>query len=359
MRSSSGEYYLGLDQIRAGAAYLVFMWHFMHGTQGSPVPFHVQPIPPFVLVDEGHLGVSLFMCLSGYLFARLLQGRNIHYLGFVYNRLLRLMPLLVLVLLTCWLKLRVTGADDVAMEGLFNSIIQGWRLPSLPNGGWSVTVEVQFYIVLPVLLWLVYRFGSAVLLCLLLISIAFKAILFLNDGTVQLLSYLTLLGRLDQLLLGMWAAFALRNRRIPVSLLVFLALIFVAIYQVFDSCGGFYGCGGFPSKNPIWIFLPAIEGLFFMVFITWYDTRRVDAPSVVGKAFARAGQWSYGLYLLHPFWVFAAASWWYEKLPWISNFYGALLVGTITYLASLPMAWLSWQFIEEPFLKHRVRYIKS
>jgi len=358
MRSTSGEYYLRLDQLRALAAYLVFMWHFLHGVNGIPVAFHVEPLPPFSIIDEGHLGVSLFMSLSGFLFVRLLQNRKVFYLGFIWNRILRLLPLLLLVLLIGWLRLNVNNAEEVVKINYLNSIAQGWRLPSLPNGGWSITVEFHYYLVLPILLYAIARYGVRVLAFLLFLSIGVRAYLFVNDGTVQLLSYLTLVGRIDQFLLGMLAAIVARRHPVPRWLMVFGVLIFTLIYQLFDHCGGFYDCGDFPSKSQLWIFLPTIEGLFFALLISWFDAQKIENPSSWARCIAHAGQWSYGLYLLHPFWVFGVASWLYLKLGWISNFYAALLVGTGVYLLSLPIAWLSWRFVESPFLKLRVNYVR-
>ncbi|MGY3408223.1 peptidoglycan/LPS O-acetylase OafA/YrhL [Bradyrhizobium sp. GM5.1] len=73
MKSSSGLYFSRLDHIRALAAYLVFVWHFTHLTTQFPVPFSTVPPFPFALVEEGHVGVGLFMTLSGYLFAKLVK----------------------------------------------------------------------------------------------------------------------------------------------------------------------------------------------------------------------------------------------------------------------------------------------
>ena len=91
MKASSGEHYVALDHIRALAAFLVFTWHFTHTTNGSPVSFRYVPaLFVFAPLDEGHTGVSLFMTLSGYLFAKLLAGRQIDYSAFLWNRILRL-----------------------------------------------------------------------------------------------------------------------------------------------------------------------------------------------------------------------------------------------------------------------------
>ena len=100
MKSSSGEHFIALDHVRALAAFMVVAWHFTHGSTGYPVLFEFVPaFVPFALLDEGQTGVALFMTLSGYLFAKLLDGKSIHYPEFLWNRALRLLPLLSVVLL--------------------------------------------------------------------------------------------------------------------------------------------------------------------------------------------------------------------------------------------------------------------
>jgi peptidoglycan/LPS O-acetylase OafA/YrhL len=86
------------------------------------------------------------MTLSGYLFAKLLDGKDINYLSFFCNRALRLLPLLSLVLL-------IVGIRDYFGGGhhflYLRKVLAGILLPVLPNGGWSVTVEFHFYLALP------------------------------------------------------------------------------------------------------------------------------------------------------------------------------------------------------------------
>ncbi len=94
MKSSSGKYFIGLDHVRAVAAFIVFTWHFIHVNNGQLAP---PPTFPLSLLTEGHTGVALFMVLSGYLFAKLLDGKNIVYTSFFWNRFLRLAPLLLIV----------------------------------------------------------------------------------------------------------------------------------------------------------------------------------------------------------------------------------------------------------------------
>jgi peptidoglycan/LPS O-acetylase OafA/YrhL len=82
MRSSSGAHYIALDHIRALAAFLVVTWHFLH----TFIPYeYVPPVFLLSLLDEGHTGVALFMTFSGYLFAKLLEGRPIIYTALSIN----------------------------------------------------------------------------------------------------------------------------------------------------------------------------------------------------------------------------------------------------------------------------------
>ena len=152
MKSSGGQYYQALDHIRAVAIFIVFVWHFNHFNDGqleSPLVF------PLSLLTEGHTGVAIFMVLSGYLFAKLLGNKKINYLLFLYNRALRLLPLLMFVVLIIAVQAYL---DDTLNRAFFANLLKGFIFPTLPNGGWSITVEFHFYIILPVLLLTAIKF---------------------------------------------------------------------------------------------------------------------------------------------------------------------------------------------------------
>lgn len=98
MRSSTGQHFIALDHLRALAAFLVVAWHFLHFSDGTPVTFEGAPAAfPLALANEGHIGVALFMVLSGYLFAKLLDGKAIDYPTFFWNRFIHLAPMKLIV----------------------------------------------------------------------------------------------------------------------------------------------------------------------------------------------------------------------------------------------------------------------
>ena len=127
MKSSSGAYFIALDHIRAVAVFFVFAWHFVHVI----VPFEYTPaLFPFALLDEGHTGVALFMTLSGYLFAKLLEGKTIDYLSFLRNRALRLLPLLCAVVLVVGVEKLIKGENVFAYA---YSVMKGALQIALPS----------------------------------------------------------------------------------------------------------------------------------------------------------------------------------------------------------------------------------
>lgn len=112
MKSTSGAHFIALDHVRALAAFCVFVWHFTHASSGYPVSFdYVPAIFPFAILDEGHTGVALFMTLSGYLFAKLLNGKTIDYKAFLWNRVLRLFPLLAVIIFVVGINKYIAGEN--------------------------------------------------------------------------------------------------------------------------------------------------------------------------------------------------------------------------------------------------------
>jgi peptidoglycan/LPS O-acetylase OafA/YrhL len=354
MKSSSGNHFIALDHVRALAALIVFTWHFLHGIDGSPVPFgYVPALPPFAILDEGHTGVALFMTLSGYLFARLLDGKRIAFGRFLWNRAVRLLPLLLLVILIVGVRKYFAGEN---MAFYAETIFKGVYLPSLPNGGWSIAVEFHFYLILPLLLWLLRRSRFLPLL-LVAAAVALRIVLHSRHGEVQSDAYLTLVGRIDQFTLGMLAFHfrALIAHRHWLALAVFAA--FSTFYWEFDRAGGFFLQPSYPSPSPVWIVMPLVEGASYGLLIAWYESSFRFTAGPVSRFIARIGDYSYAMYLLHFFFVFAAARFVHERIADLSNFYVACLWSVVAFLCMLPVCHLSFRFLETPFLRLRKPYI--
>jgi peptidoglycan/LPS O-acetylase OafA/YrhL len=356
MRSSTGAHYIALDHVRALAGFMVFVWHFTHASNGYPVPFdYVPALFPFSVFDEGHTGVALFMTLSGYLFAKLLDGRSIHYGVFIWNRIVRLLPLLAAVIAIVGIENLLKG---VSLSHYVRFILKGALFPSLPNGGWAVTVEFHYYLILPVLLWLMRKSRLWPLL-LVLVAIVARSFLFGMNGEIQSLAYWTIVGRIDQFALGMLAyrsrAFVAGRHALAIPALV----AFLVFYWYFDLQGGFFQDPPHPSRSPLWILVPAVEGLAYALGIAWYDNSFSHSTSGISRLIGRIGEYSYSIYLLHYFVVFSAARFVNERIMDISSFYAAFLWSIPFFVLMVIPGYVSFRYVEAPFLRLRKRYIRG
>jgi len=354
MRSSSGAHYIALDHIRALAAFMVFTWHFIHAGNSYPIP--LSYVPDFFLsslLDEGHTGVALFMTLSGYLFAKLLDGKSINYMAFLWNRALRLLPLLAIVILVAGFLHYKAGGD---LQKYALPIAKGAILPTLPNGGWSITAEFHYYLILPIFLWML-RKSRYLPLSILVAAIALRLLIHHQYGEVQTHAYWTIVGRIDQFAIGM-LMFQFRSAIAHRHILA-LAVIgcFGAFFWYFNLNGGFFQNPTYPSSNMLWIVFPTIEGLAYALLIAWYESSFSLSNTGISKFIGRIGEYSYSIYLLHFFVVFTASKVVHNLIMDISNFYLACLWSLLVFLMMVPIGYLSFRFIESPFLKLRMRYI--
>ncbi len=152
----------GLDGVRALAAALVLGYHLVPGWRGA-----------------GYVGVDMFFVLSGFLITSLLlrdtaiHGR-IHLKKFWVRRIRRLMPAVVFATVGTVALARIAGGDSLVQLPwqVFGSLTStynwlqianaapyfGQRSPLLLANVWSLALEMQFYLVWPVLLVLILAF---------------------------------------------------------------------------------------------------------------------------------------------------------------------------------------------------------
>jgi rhamnosyltransferase len=170
-------------------------------------------------------------------------------------------------------------------------------------------------------------------------------------GQIHWLAYFTIIGRIDQFTLGIplfHTGQALKRRHLAAASSL---LALSAVYYAFDRTGGWYG----PSQAT-WIVLPTIEGALVSLLIAYYDHTPFRVPKPL-SCLATIGGVSYSMYLLHPFYVFllsALADFFFHP-----TFYESLCLGTLAFLATVPVARVSFALIEKPFLALRVSYRRT
>ena len=350
MRSSTGQHFPALDHARAIAAFLVIGWHVTSSVlpAAEPVPWILGPIV------EGHTGVALFMVLSGYLFALILDNRAFSVPLFLYNRALRLLPLLTVALL---LSALVTWSRGESLGDYALALVKGVVLPTLPRGGWSLTVEFHFYLLLPLLLAVTNRVAWAPIV-LIALAVAVRALIYAKLGSVQDAGYWTLIGRIDQFLAGMVFAryrhlFARRH-----GLAFAVAAAFALFLGWFHGAGGFYGFGGaYPSPSTLWIVLPTIEAFVYATLLAYYETTAKTTGSPFAALLERAGTFSYSIYLLSFFVVPRSTAFVDRTVIDLSSTGLALAWTAIMMLVMILVGALSYSAIESPFLRLRRPYL--
>ena len=354
MRSTEGLYFSRLDHVRAAAAYLVFCWHFLHLTPTFPVPYASAPLFPFALIDEGHTGVALFMTLSGYLFAKLVGDRAIDFPAFLWSRAVRLGPLLVVVI-AAWVVIGYLSGAPIPLS----DITQGFILPTWPKGTWSVSIELQFYLVFPLLLLLFRKHGPFALMAVVACALAIRFDWWRTFGEAEHLAYWTIFGRIDQFAFGMLFALTPLSPRVRRIVAGVSGAAFLVLMHGFDRDGGYWHHGDAASPSPLWIVIPAIEAITYASFIAWYDNASFKLPASLDRALARIGEWSFSIYLLHFFPAVALRNYFWTTDGTGNNFYVAWIGANVAFVCFLPVAALSYKYFEKRFLVYRRPYLRA
>lgn len=222
---------------------------------------------------------------------------------------------------------------------------------------WAVAIELQLYLIFPLLLRLLNRGWPVVLVRLVAAAAAMLRLLaWLVDPAVDLnaLTYYSLVGRIDQFLLGMLAAVVfVRDRRLlTMPLLAVSSAAAVAMLWLFNQLHGYASPAGW---RVVWVDL---EGLVWACFVASYVAVLERRTGKLARAVVAVGERSFSIYLLHFVVVTAVAVRSHLLVPVGDPVTGAFLTGVLV-VVPLVMAvgTVSFAAIERPFLTMRGRYI--
>lgn len=361
--SPNWPYLPAVDHIRVFAALLVVVYHSLlsfglrqgggTGDLFSNWPHTDNPL--LAMLIEGHTGVGGFMVLSGFIFMQGTIGRDLNAGAFLRNRVLRIYPL--------YLTLLVFGAcvhrADFALLPFLQSVLPLANFAGAADYGaftplsWAVAVEFQFYLLFPLLLRLLQTHGAGLFLRLILFLILLRAAAVLPGSNVVDLTYATIAGRLDEFLIGMLAGAWFARRAaggaaagpwLIAALPLFVGVIFL-----------FHRAGGWPAHGLWKIVWPDIEGLAWAGFIlTWLGAARW-LPGLLSRALAAVGRTSYSIYLMHIMVVGMLRNY-LPQLASSSTRTTLLVIGLVVIPLVLAVAAFVYVTIEKPFMSLRKRY---
>jgi peptidoglycan/LPS O-acetylase OafA/YrhL len=368
-----------LDGIRGIAIGMVLIFHYFQGAliaRPGSLPAYLQ-----AAARLSWSGVDLFFVLSGFLIGGiLLDARKAtnYFQVFYTRRFFRIVPIYFAVLLAlpalisvgqwshpgnfAWFRL----GDPLPWYSYWTFTQNFWmaHVGSLGSDGlsmtWSLAVEEQFYLTLPLFLRLMSPrwFIRGVLLAICTAPLLRMALhLFWPHNWIP--SSVLMPCRADALLLGVLAAILMRNVRwrermrcsnlfFPISLSVFsLGIAFLTLKPP-NGNGSLMVTVGFT-----WL---ALSYTVFLLFALTHPNSLVSRVLRL-KGLGWLGAIAYGTYLLHQPVQGLLFGYFRGEAPAITGGY-TLLTTLLALLLTLVIARLSWRFFELPLMRvgHRSRY---
>jgi peptidoglycan/LPS O-acetylase OafA/YrhL len=341
----------GLRGLAAVAIVVLHVWMFDHGDAGRPEKTILDRA-----IGEMRLGVTLFFVLSGFLLFRpfltaALRGADAPALGtYALRRAARIVPGYVLAVLVSFALLRwldharAIEWSELPVFLLFLQNFDPSTLKQLDPPMWSLTVEVTFYVALPLAGIAALRAGPSRAgiagLCGALVAggIALSVLGHLDRWPPTTTD--TLLGYVPEFAAGMLAATLVHGRTLRVRTGWALVAGGAALVLANAWWHG-YGIGSQTSRE-LGADLPAVAG--FALVVAGLAAAPLRARVLTSRPVQLAGTLSYGIYLLH----FPAI----DLLRGIDRFPDGLAAALVATLALCTAgAAISWYAVERPVLR--------
>lgn len=362
--SKNIRYIPAIDHLRGYAAVLILFYHSVQliSRKISPTKELVWAVasnPIMAVLHEGHTAVALFIVLSGFIFTYGSVDKKINYLQFLRNRVLRIYPLMMTMtfigISVFPEKFTISGFICTLLP--FQNTDVSLHLGSYTGMFWTIAVEFQFYLIFPFLNWMLIEKGPVVLLRILCLTMIARLSALLHGGNPREFSYWSIIGRLDQFVIGMMVAvvvkkYTIENRRLRWCLLVGGLGLLLALF-------GFNRLGGWLIVTPWKIIWPPIEGLLWGATIAGYLSLLHEKENLFFRLIASIGTISYSIYLIHYvvvnlvvdhslFFVFS-----YNL--YLGPFLSTLIIVLPT---TISISFLTYHVVEKPFLELRQSYLE-
>ncbi len=335
------------DLIRLFAASQVAILHSLHimGVEASGIwdrmlfLLHIFP------------GVPIFFFVSGYLITRSYES-NSKISEYASNRILRVYPGLITAVCLSFVLIFVSGymvqADASFIEWLQlflakASIVQFYNPDFMRGYGdgvlngslWTITVELQFYVIVPIVYFLLKldRGGNAKLLLLILAFFAINRVYSYLHGSFHdhLLYKLVSVSFAPWFYMFLVGMFFQRNFEYFHKLLAGKFFYLLAIYLVI---------GFFASQHNA-NFGNNVDPLFYLLLVPLVFSFAYSSPDLAMRT-TKGNDFSYGIYIYH--------------MPVVNfliylGFSGSVFWSLVALVVTVIIATVSWFYIEKPCLK--------
>ncbi|RYF78213.1 MAG: acyltransferase [Cytophagaceae bacterium] len=370
-----------LDGVRFLAVALVLIDHWT-----------AERLPPILFLPLGSLGVTIFFVLSGFLISRiLLAGKDklplpkVNHLGgylktFYIRRTLRIFPIYYLTLFVLYILNEPPVRRTIGWLSLYASNIYIARYATwmgTVDHLWSLAVEEQVYLFMPILLFVLPRSWVMPTAILMLVGSVLLRYGLMIHGDTWFIGYVSMPTCLDAFGLGLFMAWLWlyhRQRfealfRPATGLLISIVLFGLVVWGARTNAAEhpLTDYHTFNSYAHVWERLAASLLGFFLIGKAILGFKGPMKTVLENPVSQYLGQISYGLYLYHNFIYNAyhtqqthiALRIW-KKLATFFPFLDASYAFQFVYflLLTIGLATVSWFLIEKPInrLKDRFAY---
>lgn len=365
-------YFPNLDGLRFWAFLAVFLGHARGEFIFPFEPGKLWSSIVFRLTSLAGVGVGFFFVLSGFLIVFLLINEKVNFgrigLGnFYMRRILRIWPLYFLILFIglilphffSILNIRTSG-DNIAF---FVTFFANFQYTSQHWGDghsfilgvlWSISVEEQFYIIIPLLLAGLHRKWISHLF----VGIIIASFIFRCTHNTPNMRYYHTLGAISDLALGGLTAFLIIEKTDIVTLFNHLNRKWIYLFYLFFFFLISTKTNTFNFSSETW-WMPFEKPLFSICFSFIILEQNFAKESFFkchkSKIVTYLGRISFGLYMYHGLVLICVKSLLY---PHVEIFrWGFLAAYPIALFLNIGLAHLSFQYLEMPILKLKEYFI--
>ena len=304
-----------------------------------------------------YIGVVLFFVISGYLITEVLYEREDSYFKFIKRRYIKIFPPLIAVLTLSYLAFYYFyGFINIKL--IFNSLSSLFGLSNIyqiysgmsyfERSGdlfpllhtWSLSIEIQFYIIFPFLIYLFkkmklnVKFIAAIIIILSLISGSIMIYKEYMNYDISAIYYGTDT-RIFSILIGSAFYFLFKNKKLNPKRANILSYVFLGIIVVITLSVDY------SSKSNYYGFLYLISILGGFITVTSLKTGFLDFKGPIAKPLSKLGEHSYVYYL----WQYPIMIYSLEYFKWSDIDYNYTVILQIIILIILSE--ISYKFLIE------------
>jgi peptidoglycan/LPS O-acetylase OafA/YrhL len=351
---SNSTYFPALNMLRCIAALFILIYH-------QTIIYHENYTAYIVrFLNNLVIGVDLFFIISGFLIVYLLVAEKsntntIQLKNFYLRRVLRIFPLyyfiIILAAIVYYNKSQFGLNQFSLFVGNFWMIKHSTWTVGMLNPLWSLCIEEHFYIVIPLLIFIIPKpYLIHLFVIVIVLSLGFKTYYAVQPNQVFIM-YCHTLARVDELaiggLLAVW--YNNNNKRFNISA---ASIIVVGIVLFVIMIVGRVGYLSTSNYAAIWVRYLYVGPLVFLFCGLVLNTKQFSFINKIinNKIINHLGKISFGLYMLHQPLLDLVAYW----LPAANNI--LLLRVGINMVLTIGLASLSFTYYEGYFLKLKEKF---